>query len=275
LPQTGVEELLAGDGAVKPHVWEIGPSETLVIMTEETVRMPSDLCATYTPLNRNASKGLMLLNAAIVEPGYEGPLSCFLLNFSSQPVSLGPKEAIAKIIFHTLKESPVRLEPAVLDETHYVRSLVDSAQKFQKSFLDVAGIENRAAEKAKESIEAGKLAIQTTKQSMDQAILDGKAAIEQTKLSIRTSIFVASLVMTGLLLWASLEPVFSKWLWEKTGVTTSTQRRIDEATLQRSLEAAQKLFELQSDKTALEGQLRTIKDDLEKLKTQIKPGTKR
>jgi len=90
-PSTGVILSLTG----KPRGWfsnvvktskcfVIEPSETVVLVTKEKLNMPQDLCATYGQLNRLANRGLMILNTSIVEPGYSGPLSCVLVNFSSQ-----------------------------------------------------------------------------------------------------------------------------------------------------------------------------------------------
>ena len=92
-PSSGRE--LAFDTANAPQsmFWELGPSETLIVMTEEIVSIPSDLVASYTPLHRLGKRGVMLLNPAVVEPGYQGRLSCYLVNFSSESVPLARNEA--------------------------------------------------------------------------------------------------------------------------------------------------------------------------------------
>jgi deoxycytidine triphosphate deaminase len=81
----------------------IEPSDTLILITKEKLNMPKDLCATYGQLNRLANKGLMILNTSIVEPGYSGPLSCVLVNFSSQKHALSPGDPIAKLTFHQIQ----------------------------------------------------------------------------------------------------------------------------------------------------------------------------
>src|SRR4051794_37267725 len=75
------------------------PSDTMIIVTREILNMPGDLCAMYGQLNRLANRGLMILNTSVVEPGYSGPLSCVLVNFSSQRLALVPGESIAKLNF--------------------------------------------------------------------------------------------------------------------------------------------------------------------------------
>ena len=85
-PDTGEELPLDSGSNGQQHFWELRPSETLIVMTREKVKMPGNLHASYGPLHRHARSGVMLLNPAIVEPHYEGPLSCFFLIFSSTRV---------------------------------------------------------------------------------------------------------------------------------------------------------------------------------------------
>jgi deoxycytidine triphosphate deaminase len=91
----------------------IEPSETMVLVTKERLNMPKDLCATYGQLNRLANLGLMILNTSIVEPGYSGPLSCVLVNFSSQKHALAPGDPIAKLTFHQVCGVPNKRSPTI------------------------------------------------------------------------------------------------------------------------------------------------------------------
>src|SRR5262249_39093751 len=129
--ETGKEELLGStDGNSRSIVWEIGPSETLIVRTREKVKMPNDLCATYAPLYRLSKQGVMLLNASIVEPGYEGCLSCFLVNFSSERISVAENDPIAKITFLRLSRAPEKLEPESISDQIYEQYLAIAAKKF-------------------------------------------------------------------------------------------------------------------------------------------------
>lgn len=234
-PRTGEEELLAPVGATKKVVWEIGPSETLVVKTKESVNMPNNLCATYAPLYRLSKRGIMLLNASIVEPGYEGPLSCFLVNFSSENVTLQPDQEIAKIIFHRLTHPPGTLIPSQFGSPQYEQMLSISAKKFHKSFMDITGIEERASDKAK----AG----------------------------VRNWLIIGGVFIAFLLTWASLEPLISKWLWEKTGVASSTQR-MEDAKLLNNFENAKKELEKELENVKLKAEIEELKVEIEKLKNK-------
>jgi deoxycytidine triphosphate deaminase len=243
-PQSGDEVVLAVGKRRRALVWEIGPSETLIVMTEEIVQMPDDLCATYAPLNRLAQQGVMLLNAAIVEPGYVGPLSCVLLNFSSRPVSVDPKGPVAKIVFHSLTQPVANPPPDPIDRKKYARGLVNSAKSFQRSFLDVREIADLAAKKARSSI---------------------KGSI------IGAGVFVGLLV-----LFATIEPITSKWLLEKTGVTTTTQRvgdtalRDDTRAAESAAKSATEQLKLQSENAALQKQIQELKAEVDRLQRPVK-----
>ncbi len=217
------------------HHWTIGPSEVLIIETRERVKIPGDLCASYTPLQSLASKGVMLINASIVEPYYEGNLSCFVVNFSSRKITLAPDDRVAKITFHRLGSAPGKPKPLVLDSAAYDRSLADSATNFSSSFLDVASISNAAAEKARGALRS--------------VVIGGGALV------------------AILLLWASLEPLFSGWLWEKTGVTSATHRMRD-AELASSVEQLSKDIEHESQLRSLNLKLDALQAQLEDLRNR-------
>ena len=206
-PHSGTK--FATPGKRKPPIWNgevkhwiLGPGECIVIQTLELLKVPNDICAYYHPLNRLAQKGVMLINASVIEPGYEGPLSCFLVNFSSQDVDLAPAQAIAKITFEKVDSAITNYKPRVVDVSAYEAALALSARRFKKSFLGVSGIEERATKAAKKSV--------------------------------TTSIAVVGFTLGALLLFAQLEPIASKYMWEKIGVSTTT-RKIEEAKLVNDL----------------------------------------
>jgi dCTP deaminase len=190
-PESGDEELLDDTrGGNRRLVWEIGPGETLVVRTIEKVIMPQDLCATYAPLHRLSSKGLMLLNSSLVEPGYEGRLSCFLLNFSSQRITITRGMPITKMAFHRLTGPPGQLHSQVMQDEEYDAALSESAKRFHKSFMDVSGVEKRAVEKA-----------------------TGAA---------KSAVVWGGVIIAFLLLFSTLEPFFSNFIFERTGIYTDT-----------------------------------------------------
>jgi dUTPase len=235
-PGTGNQLVLKKDKAGTPLFWELGPNETLVVMTTETVKIPGDLCASYSPLHRLATAGVMLLNPAIVEPLYDGPLSCFLVNFSSQKVQIVPGAPISKIIFHKVSNAPGKPRPQKLDADEYKTQLSKNATLFHRSFLNVSGIEERAAAKAQGAL--------------------------------KSVVFSGGLVVGLLVLFATVEPLLSTWLYERTGVRTATQRTQD-AELLKDIESARAMLMSATERKVLESSVMELKDELAKVATQL------
>ena len=176
----------------KAFSWRIEPSETLVVMTEEVIDLPANLLATYGPLNHLAQKGLLLVNASIIEPGYNGPLSCYFVNFSSQAIRIAPGDPIAKICFHTLSRPPQNLVSLVLAREEYAKNLSDAAQSYPKSFLGVGKLEERAAAAAAKSI--------------------------------KSSLILGGVIIFLLLAFNTLEPFITKIFWDRAGVISNSSR---------------------------------------------------
>lgn len=136
-PKEGVDLIAYQIAPDNSRSVSLKPNEVVIIRTIESVQLPEDLCASYTPLFALAQKGIMLLNASLVEPGYHGPLSCFLINFSSQSVPLAHGAEIAKVAFVKLDSAPQKLKPLFIKGDAYQHKLREAACRFDKSFLNV------------------------------------------------------------------------------------------------------------------------------------------
>ena len=217
MPETGDELLLSpvatqtpnGAAATQALSWRIEPSDTLVMMTEEVLNLPSHLLATYGPLNHLAQKGLLLVNASIIEPGYNGPLSCYFVNFSSKAIRIFPGDPIAKICFHTLSRPPKNPAPLIISRDRYAKNLSEAAQSYPRSFLGVGKLEERVAEAA-------------------------------TK-SVRTSLIWGGVIIGFLLFFSTLEPFINKFVWDRAGVVSTSSRSEIEAIKSQMEKQQQKL----------------------------------
>lgn len=172
------------------HVKILGPNETAIIETRETINLPQDVMATYSPLNSLASHGLMLLNSSVVEPGYSGPLSCVLVNFSSQDFHLTEGQRITKAVFVRLTRKPAHPKSMVIDKNDYSKMIATSAARYHRSFLNIDSI----VEKAKTEATA----------------------------AARKGVVFGGIFLAVLLIFAQMEPFLTKWLREKTGIVSST-----------------------------------------------------
>jgi hypothetical protein len=93
------------------------------------------------------------MNASLIEPLYQGPLSCQLVNFSKEPVYLAPGAEIAKLTFHTIQDVPATVRPLAIARDVYRNSLAESAARHPSSFLNIAAMKQELKDVARQ--EAG------------------------------------------------------------------------------------------------------------------------
>jgi deoxycytidine triphosphate deaminase len=229
-PDTGVEIQIDRyiDGTRKT-AWRILPSETLMIMTTESVNIPPDLMASYGQLNRLAQQGLLIVNTSIIEPGYNGPISCFLVNFSKNAIDISLNQEIAKLCFYKLTKPPTSLLPSIMIEDEYRKSLSRAASSYPKSFLDIGGLEKRVEDKV--------------------------------ATSVNSSIKFGGILVVFLIFLSSLEPIASKYFFERIGLATAT--------------TSQDVLKLRNDMESTKNELASARNDLEVAKHDAEEEEKR
>lgn len=71
-------------GKIVPGVGAtIRPQESLVIISSETIHVPTDYVAYVFLKNTLSQKGLLALNTGIIDAGYVGPIATVIINFSN------------------------------------------------------------------------------------------------------------------------------------------------------------------------------------------------
>lgn len=182
--------------------YELKPNELVIFQTREKIRMPLNLSASYAALDSIAKQGILLINASMVEPGYEGYLSGVLLNFSSRSFFISPNMEIVKISF-----SEVTGE--VMDKLHeriddYTGQLQIKAQNYTQTFLNIDRIE--------------------------------KDVISKTANRVRKNFVFGGLVLLFLLAFCTIEPVLYKYIWHDSWVPLNSTQIELERSLQQSKE---------------------------------------
>lgn len=169
--------------------YELKPNELIVFQTREKISLPLDLSASYTALDSVAKQGILLINASIVEPGYNGYLSGVLLNFSSKSFYIKPNMEIVKINFSRVSgDVDDKIQEDISD---YTEDLLDKAKKFTQTFLDIEGIE--------------------------------KDVSGRTSRKVKSSFVWGGTLLAFILALCTIEPVLYNWIWHDTWVPlTST-----------------------------------------------------
>lgn len=167
----------------------------------------------------------------MIEAGYSGKLSGVLANFSSNPIKIGFKEEIAKINFFKLNETPCVKKELIKDED-YINGLRKNAENYYKSFLNIKGIE---------------------------------ANIETTIYKkVRNLLTTSGVILTVLILFSTIEPLLSRWIFEKTGVISTSEQ----ISIQNSLIETNILLKENINNGKLE--LQKIQSQIDSIKQSIK-----
>lgn len=88
---------------VEGAVYTLGPGSYSLCLTMEEVRMPPDLVAFIYPRSTLFRCGVGL-RTAVVDPGYEGPLTLGIKNEGAHPFALERGARIAQIVFAEVQE---------------------------------------------------------------------------------------------------------------------------------------------------------------------------
>jgi 2-polyprenyl-3-methyl-5-hydroxy-6-metoxy-1,4-benzoquinol methylase/dUTPase len=173
-------------------VYIIKPSEVVIIQSKEKLNLPENITASYSALYSISKDGILLINSSMIESGYSGKLSGFLMNFSAQPVIISIGQEIAKLNFIRVNQIPNPATPQIINDNDYLIGLKKDAIKYHKSFLNIKGISEK----------------------ISKSVLS----------NVKKFSYSGGIVILFLILFASTEPLFSKWLWEKTGVGSASER---------------------------------------------------
>lgn len=127
----------------KPNSYYIiQPGSVTLIQTLECVKMPKDFCGFWWQTNELSRRGLMLINQSIVDPGYEGPLSCTFVNFGNESVRIDPSTPLAKLVFSKLDEPVINGHPGISPH-EYQKRIHDTAVRTPESFLQITEFAKR------------------------------------------------------------------------------------------------------------------------------------
>ena len=163
-------------------------------MTVERVRIPWDLVGQYGQLFRLAQQGLILMNTSIVEPGYDGPLSCVVVNLSKDNITIAPESEIAKLTFERLSAVPGVKKPQHLTDKRYISTLAAAAVKLPKSFMGIEQVSQEVSDKV--------------------------------NADVKKSITFGGVILIFLLLLATLQPWISGLIFNRYPISTSDAAQI-------------------------------------------------
>jgi len=149
VPGVSASDLGGAANARSSHTLEAG--ETVVVETQESFHLPSDIGAFGFPPTTISKVGVLVTNLGHIDPGYDGTIKFTLVNMGRKSYSLRSGENIYTTLFFRLKDD-VRADyrqrsrtGGAAGNTQRMDELLDS---LPPDFLDVDSRANEAAKKA-------------------------------------------------------------------------------------------------------------------------------
>ncbi|HLK35854.1 MAG TPA: hypothetical protein VKU41_03810 [Polyangiaceae bacterium] len=127
--------------------YRIEPGALVWVRTKEIVKVPDDLCGIWCPTNYYAQRGLMLINASIVEPGYRGPLTGALVNFGRTARVITSSQPFARIMYVTLDQCVGARLNLNRERAVYDAELLQTLEDAPSTFLNLGSLHDEVIDK--------------------------------------------------------------------------------------------------------------------------------
>lgn len=118
----------------------VEPSSMVAVRTTEKVVLPSHVTGLATLVTSMTHDGLLCLNVGIIDPGYDGHLSAFLVNFSRRSRKVSLNDRLFRVLFfeHNTVRDPKPWENSKANYQAFLKN--KTSNEFSSTFLDVKGI---------------------------------------------------------------------------------------------------------------------------------------
>lgn len=132
---TRVGEIITREGVHDSDTYTLKPRGIVWLLSAEDYKIPQDVTGLTTLRTGWTKKGLLTLTAGIVDPGYEGPLSTAVINFSGKEVNICKGEVFFRTAF--MFHQKVEMEGMKVTREKYRESLIKDSTSFSESFLTI------------------------------------------------------------------------------------------------------------------------------------------
>jgi len=120
------------------------PRGIVWVVSAETFNIPTDITGLATLKTHWTHSGVLALNVGIVDPGWHGPLSTALVNFSNSPFSISKGAPFFRLLFH--EHAKVEAEKMVYPMDEYIGETKSRSRQFATSFLNMESLTKEVSE---------------------------------------------------------------------------------------------------------------------------------
>lgn len=123
------------------------PQGIAEVVSEERVHIPNDVAGFAMVKTSLCNEGVLPLNIGILDPGYEGKVASFLVNFGRSERALKKGDVFLRLTFQSMEGKHVTpVTPMIVDDQIYLQEKQANMQtKFGREFLDIAQVTNKFA----------------------------------------------------------------------------------------------------------------------------------
>jgi len=132
-----IEHIIAEDGALRDS-FKMPPQGIVQVISFEQVRLSNEMTGLAYVKTGLCNEGLLALKMGIIDPGYEGRISSFLVNFSNSSRMLVRGEPFLRLQFMPMDES-VRGMRSV-DDHSYIADRRKQSAIYSSTFLNLAAV---------------------------------------------------------------------------------------------------------------------------------------
>ena len=133
-----IEDIIADDGALRDS-FKMPPQGIVQVISRERVRVPTGMTGLANVKTGLCNEGLLALNSGVIDPGYEGRISSFLLNFSNKPRLLTRGEAFLRLQFMIMAEDTAT-PPQPHDDDAYIAERRRQSATLSATFLNLEAV---------------------------------------------------------------------------------------------------------------------------------------
>ncbi|MBY6220012.1 dCTP deaminase domain-containing protein [Marinobacter nauticus] len=136
-----IQRFLNGEGSrqypgiEKKSTAVIRPQQTAVLISEEFFNLPKGILAHAMLKNRLSQKGLIAFNTGIIDSGYQGPVSTFVINLSNRDIEIPEGQVFMRVAFHKVDERYLPEESAKIAEEDLINKKTEAYINYRKEDL--------------------------------------------------------------------------------------------------------------------------------------------
>ena len=126
------------------ETFTLPPRGIVWVVSAETFNIPSDITGLATLKTQWTHAGVLALNVGVVDPGWNGPLSTALVNFSNSNFSIEKGAPFFRLLFHSHVDTGVATKTFEMND--YVKDTVSRSRQFASSFLNMESLTKEVSE---------------------------------------------------------------------------------------------------------------------------------